>query len=384
MKNFIKSILGIAYRPFITRIKILIWFFPSLWSLTFLKRATKKRILIVYDLSTQPFSIGDILTVQEASLVLKEINKVDYIDIAIICEQHELKLNDKAFKNINSKNYFYHLSAIMPVAQVNPNLGSILGFNSYLELQEYILSNITRVHVWPSKWRASVTREYLYYLIFEDILYPFYKERGYLPHLESRELLKNWAKSFYHEKSNGLAPITVNIRNNPHFQTERNLNVDIWIEFFDYCKDRYPVKFFIICAPSEVDNRLRHMVNVVVVKDYFTNIENDLALISESIIHMGAPSGPATMSFFSDKPYLIFRSEFHLQHFCNSKIIVYEDESVQRFFFSNEFQIFIGQPETKELLIKYFSKIWSSLDLREKIFSQDIESSELNLDSWLR
>jgi len=384
MKIFLKSILGNAYRPIITRLKIILWFFPALCSVIFLKRPAKKRILIVYDLSTQPFSIGDILTVQEASLVLKERYSVEFIDIAILCDQQDPKLNDNAFKIINSKNYFYHLSAILPVAQVNPNLGSIFGFNSYSELQEYVLLNIERIYIWPSKWKASVTREYLYYSIFEDILYPFYEEYGYLPYLQSREMLRKWAKVFYHTNSNGLVPISVNIRNNPHFQTERNLNIDVWLEFFGYCKDLYPVKFFIICAASEVDNRLRVLDNVVVVKDYFTNIEQDLALISESIIHMGAPSGPATMRFFSDKPYLIFRSEFHLQHFSDSKIIKYEDQFVQKFFFSKENQFFISQHESKELLIKYFSKIWMSLDVEGMNFSNEIDSTDLNLDSWLR
>ena len=165
MKIYIRQILGVAYRPILVRIKVLIWFFPGLWSIFFLNRPKKKRLLVIYDLTTQPFSVGDLLTVQEASLVLNKKYGTEFIDIAIVCDQQDPKLNDSAFKKINSENYFYHLAAILPVAQVNPYLGSVLAFNSYLELQEHVLSNIDRVHIWPSKWQASVTRDYLYYSI---------------------------------------------------------------------------------------------------------------------------------------------------------------------------------------------------------------------------
>ena len=43
-----------------------------------------RRLLIIYDFSTQPFSIGDILIVQEASLVLRENFDVHTIDFAFV------------------------------------------------------------------------------------------------------------------------------------------------------------------------------------------------------------------------------------------------------------------------------------------------------------
>ncbi len=44
----------------------------------------RRRLLVIYDFSSQPFSIGDILVIQEASLVLRQVAGVDRVDLALV------------------------------------------------------------------------------------------------------------------------------------------------------------------------------------------------------------------------------------------------------------------------------------------------------------
>lgn len=382
LKYYLKKILGSRYRKFMNFFRTLVWLFPVIVTL-FLKEKNKKRILIIYDLTTQPFSIGDILTVQEASLVLKETHQVDVIDFAVVCDQDVLKTGDTFFKKINSNNYFYYLSSILPVAQVNPFLGSIFAFNSYTQLKSYIANNCDNMEIWPSGWKVKITREYLYYTIFEDLLYPYFLKMGRVPKLSSRKPLEIWAKNFYQKYAGGDLPVTVNIRNNQFFQKSRNVNIDIWIDFFKYAEKNYRVKFFVICALSEIDDRLKLMPNVVVVKDYNTNVEQDLALIDLSAIHLGAASGPASMAFFSDKPYLIVKGEMHLQHFSNKNLIKYSKENIQQFVFANKNQKFLRGEESLDMLIENFDEIWESFD-RFNYFSGMSNMSSEEVPNWLR
>ena len=381
-KLFFKKILGSRYRKFVNFFRTLFWLFPVITTL-FLKVKNKKRLLIIYDLTTQPFSIGDILTVQEASLVLKENCQVDLIDFAIVCDQDVLKKSSIFFKKINSDNYFFYLSSILPVTQVNPFLGSIHAFNSYEQLNTYISANYDDVKIWPSGWRVKITREYLYYTIFEDLLYPYFLKMGRVPKLSSRKPLEIWAKNFYQKYAGGDLPVTVNIRNNQFFQKSRNVNIDIWIDFFKYAEKNYRVKFFVICALSEIDDRLKLMPNVVVIKDWNTNIEQDLALIDLSAIHLGAASGPASMAFFSDKPYLIVKGEMHLQHFSNKNLIKYSKENIQQFVFANKNQRFLRGEESLDMLIENFNEIWESFD-RFNYFSGMSNMSNEEMPNWLR
>lgn len=361
-KNKVNFFTKISYRYFKNIYYIIVNIFKTFFNYNYKKIIFKKRLLIIYDLTTQPFSIGDILTFQQASLVLKDIHKIDIIDFVIVNNQQKLLFNDKVFNNINEDNYFYHLASILPVAQVNPYLGSIHAFNSFIELAKFINKYSSEYIVWPSQFKINFTKEYLYYDIFENILYPYYKLNGKLPALKSRNILSNWAKDFFKEHVNNLYPVTVNIRSNKLYQKERNLDIDSWIEFFKYCSDKYPVKFIIICSFSEIDIRFKNLKNVVVAKDFFTNVEQDLALISESFLHMGAASGPATIAFFSNKPYIIFKSEFHLQYFLKKNIITYDrSNNTQKFFFSLNNQYLIPGKDTLDIIKFYFIKTWNSI-----------------------
>src|SRR6266851_4190731 len=64
-----RRILGPLYRPIRRVVRFITWIFPSLGKLLLPAQSNERRLLVVYDTSCQPFNIGDILIVQEGSLV---------------------------------------------------------------------------------------------------------------------------------------------------------------------------------------------------------------------------------------------------------------------------------------------------------------------------
>jgi hypothetical protein len=354
--------------------------FPTLGKLLLPTHSNDRRLLAIYDLSCQPFSIGDILVIQEASLVLRERHHLDTVDFAIVYDPKHPASSDPAYVSITERNVMYHLSSVLPVAQVNQHLGSLFVFNSHLHLQHFIADNADLYNVWPPAWKFA-GREYLYYTVFNDLLYNCYNERGSIPHLACRRFLIDWAQAFYHGHVYPQVPVTVQIRNNKAFGTNRNLRLECWLEFFHYCEKRYPVKFVVVCALVEIDDRLRQCPNVVIAKDYHTGIEQDLALIQTAAIHMGASSGPGMIAVFNSKPYLLVNTDL-VPHFYRD---VVQEENFLRFFFASPLQHLAVGPETTELLIAEFAHMWAAVDIDSwKAYTNTENKLEREFFTWLR
>ena len=381
-----KDVLRPIYRPIKRVARFVIWAFPALVNLLSLRTAKGRRILAVYDTSSQPFSIGDLLIFQEASLVLCQLHQVDVVDMVVVYDADSPASSDPVFAaSITGGNIFYHLASILPVAQVNQNLGSLFVFNSYEQLERYITDNSERYYVWPSGWKFS-SREYLSPVIFNDLLFNHYKAHGAIPHLTCRPFLRNWAEGFYRDNVRPLVPVTINVRNNKAFHLHRNSQMDCWIDLFRHCETRYAVKFVVICARSEIDERWAACPNVIVAKDHHTGVEQDMALINTSAMHMGAGSGPATMAWFNSKPYLMVNTTYKEGEFFERPgMIRQEERHIQSFWFAGPFQRVANGTETAELLIKEFERMWETIDKKLWQSATDTRGgSDAGLGGWLR
>ena len=99
---------------------------------------------------------------------------------------------------------------------------------------------------------------------------------------------------------------------------------------------------------------------------------------------MGASSGPATMAWFSTKPYLIVNTDLDpdLYH----PAIVKHEDKVIRFAFATPVQGFTVGAETTELLIREFARMWEAIDV-EPWRSQSErmpDSADSVTETWLR
>jgi hypothetical protein len=320
-----------------------------------------RRLLMIYDLRNQPFSIGDILVIQEASLVLREQHQLGMVDFALLYDQEQPHCNDVAFSKITSENVLFHLASILPVAQVNQYHGSLFLFNSEQQIMRYIARNTDQYFIWPSAWNHCKGK-YHYYEIFNNLFHQYYIKHNSIPSLSCRQFMIDWADHFYHQHVFPGIPITVQVRKNEQIQSQRNLQLENWLEFFRYCQNRYPVKFVIVCALKEVDARMRQLPNVIIAKDHGTTIEQDLALIQMAAIHMGSSSGPGELAVFNSKPYLLVNSNTHLVGHNN----MIEENGLWRFPFSTPYQHHAPPPDTLELLIRQFEWMWSAVKRSER------------------
>ena len=386
LHTLLRRYLHPIYRPIRRFVRFVLWAFPSVYNFLPFRRNQGRRILAVYDTSSQPFSVGDLLIFQEASLVLCEKFSVDIVDFAIVYDPDNPASSDPVFAaSITEDNVLYNLASILPLAQVNQRLGSVFIFNSHKHLQYYINDNADRYHVWPSGWKTA-TREYLSPVVFNDLLYSHYQEHGSIPYLICRPFLSDWAEDFYCENVSTRVPVTVNIRNNKGWHLHRNSQLNCWVDFFQYCETRYPVKFVVICALSEIDDRLRQCANVIIAKDYHTGVEQDMALIHSSAMHMGAGSGPATMAWFNSKPYLMVNTTYKAGEFFEQPGMIHQvEDGIQRFWFAGPLQKVANGPESTELLIREFEKMWQVVDVQSWQAKTRINGDQNGgVNTWLR
>ncbi len=320
-----------------------------------------KRLLVIYDFASQPFSIGDILMYQEASLVLRSYYAVDRVDFAVTYDSADPVVADPAFSAIGPENFLSHLTTVLQAAQVNPHLGSAFLFDSHERAERFVSRHLDVYKVWPPLLRY-VNREYLYYHIFNDVLFSHFQKFGNLPHLTSRRPVRAWAETFIDEHVAQNVAVTVQLRRNPA-NPARNSDYDAWRSFFRESINRYPVRFIVICARHEMDAKLGEFSNVVFAKDYCTSVEQDLALIEIASMHIGASSGPGVMAIFNTKPYCFFNTGMRLDLYKG----LIQEGNASRLFFSSPQQRFVHGRESTDFLISEFDRMWSSFKGRASI-----------------
>jgi hypothetical protein len=365
-------------------VRFIAWNIRTSFSLLVGKASSKKRILLIYDTSSQPLSIGDIIIVQAASLALLRKYQCESVDFVLLYDPSALISSDQTYSEINNDNIFYYLSSVLPISQINQFLGSVMVLNSKELLTKIIVDNAETYEVWPSSWRFA-SRDYLYYEIFDKVIYRYYKETGQRIRLICRPFLLRWAKDYFLGNTHPQIPVTINIRNNQAYQQHRNSNLDVWYQFFLHCESLYPVKFIIICSQSEIDEKFRELSNVLFSKDIGAGIEQELALIQSSALHMGVGSGPISMAWFGDRPYLMVNTKYPPGYFENEDMLVSIGEGLSRFCFATEFQRIYSEVETVSFLIEQFSILMREVNINEWQSQSGLSQNQKNsLSTWLR
>lgn len=280
------------------------------------------KLLLVYDFTTQPFSVGDILSYQEMSLCLAKENGITEIDFVFTYDPKNPVQKVPAFRHINRENFCHYLPSLIPVAQVNPLVKSVSVRKHGDGLPKSDL-------VWPPR-----SKGYMFYEIMEHV-FKHYKTYGDVPKLSCKpEALKKAALGDF---------VSVQLRRNPH-NGRRDSNYFAWRQLF---RDRPEIKFVVVCERHEIDDSMR-LPNVTFSKDLGFDVVDDLAVVQSSTVHMGATSGPCVMAMFNDKPYFLYNSQHGQDRAAGFK---YEG-SKGRFVYSKPNQWVRMDKETPDLLNK--------------------------------
>lgn len=238
---------------------------------------------IVYDLSTQPFSVGDVLMYQQASLLFRDCERIDFI---VTYDPQNPVVPDRNLSHIRS-DFKGNLPWLMAAARVNRYLRTA-ALKTHDELK-----GMPPYKSWP----LGVTTYHYYAIMDQMVLH--YQQFGYVPALKPRDHIEQWARGYLEKHGR----VTVHMRRNPQF-IGRNSDYEVWRQFMCNNPDE---RFVVVCAPHEADDSLR-LPNVrMACDDVGSDVELICGLIEASAIHMGVSSGPAVMRIFSRKPYAIFR-----------------------------------------------------------------------------
>ena len=386
----VKRKIGAIVKPIRNLLGFLTWLFPSLARSALKFENGSDRILLIYDTTHQPFSIGDFLVIQEVSLALTREFSAKYADIAIVYDTKSPDKADKIFNGVvSTDNVLLHLASMMPVLNLNPKIGSLLIFNSKTVLESYVLENIDEyLTIWPSCLDYG-SGKYLNLHAFNTVLYNYFEKYKDIPSLSSSTLLKSWALRFIQQNIYPKVPITINIRNNPMWGGRRNSRIPEWIKFFQYSVKAYPnAMFIVLCAIKEIPEEFRGLSNVIFAKDFATELDQELALIELSAAHLGTNSGPAAMAYFNKNPYFIFSlpiDGIHHEYFSRKDMLVHVKDDISKFWFALGSQKFSSQPENVEALIGVFEEIWQSIDLEKwRVLQEGDLNISMDRHSWMR
>lgn len=262
--------------------------------------------MIVYDLRTQPLSVGDFLNYMEVGEVIGDR------DLAFSYDPASPVIRSHAFAHINAGNFMQH-------------------FAPYLSFTDKVFTK--RVHgSWPPDGKRG---QYLHYYIHNEVL------KGGVKPLTMKSL--PWATEFLKKHD---ANYVIQVRNNSR-TTNRNSNWMAWAQFMRRRKER----FVVVGYKGEQNHEIR-LPNVVIAKDFDTTMEQDMALVEAADVFMGASSGPATVAIFNSKPYRVFNTNV-FAGWVDGYIM---EGGRGHFRFSIENQVMIKGPESADLIEKEFEQ----------------------------
>jgi len=310
-------------------------------------RASGGRGLVVYDFSSQPVSVGDLLLARVAAECLRLRAPGQRVDIAFISESAGIA---DAAASIDE------VGRVLQAVRLDPELGNVFFFGDREEFERFLSTLPPATSIWPSP-AYYVSGQYSYYLLWNELLYDCFHRYRTLPHLRSAPRARAWAEGFVAGHAGARTAVSVQLRRNLS-NPARNSDFDAWIAFFDeYVRRGEPFVFFVVGSASEVDPRLAACPNVVLAKAFHTALDQDLALIDVCAAHMGAASGPSTMAFFSDKPYVLFgwRTTDHRYRDLHAQ------DNVRRFYFATPDQRLIADLETTDSIEAEFARIRHAL-----------------------
>ena len=346
-------------------------FYFNLIRLVFKPLTSNKRILGIWDYKALPWSVGDPMVFVETLSVLKLTHNAGKVDLCIIYDKENpvgnrgsvfgAKKTSIMGSNINRDNATDYMMDFLPIFGLSPFTGSIFQFNSRNEFYNFIKGNGHRYYIYPSlKEHLGETFNYYGGAYMNKIL-DFYKRNNYVPSLKVSERETGNSYQFYKDNlPEGAIPVTLSFKLTTH-DSQRNPDTDVWLAFIDKIGIDFPeVVFVIIGLREESFDGLRARPNVIIAKDFGTNIIEDVSLISASVLYMATTSGIGTIARFSELPYLIFQEPL-------TSLSMYGVKRDEQYCFSNENQKVFDTSitVTPELLYNEFKNVFQKINLNK-------------------
>lgn len=315
----------------------------------------KKRIMGIWDSTTQPISLGGLLILIEELQILRTIHGVDFADIGVICEETYLRsINlEQAKKNLVTlvNNNIQDDRLLIFVLKNIKGVDACYLTNTVEKLKKFI--NLHSYLTWPMiSEKGIVSHRYESTLFVQQ----YYREEGSIPYLYCKDDSVEWARNFITRYCLPRMPIVVHLKNSPNQQHCSNADLGAWLDFLNNSHKSYDTVFILI-GNEEATQRMRNLPNVLISKDFNSNLSRDLALIQMSFMFMGTASGPSTMAVFSDTPYAIYKDPDH-----HAEEMKDELGDSNHFAFAKPLQRILRVFQTRESLMTEFDYFYSHIN----------------------
>lgn len=308
-----------------------------------------KRILSIWDFRTVPYSMGDLITLL-AKLEIDQIRyNIDKFDIAFYCDS-EKPTRDFGDQKITVKNFYSHFMSLISTVYISKNLGSFFIFDNIDRLYKYIDDNKDNYVFIPSIEDIK-NKEFCYRKNF-NYIQAYYKETKNLPMLNCRQGTLENISLFYKKNILPKFPVVCHIRNSKS-QPERNAEVKEWNKFFIDTWYSNPNIIFIIIGTKEETKEFHGTIpNVIISKDYFNSVEEDMILLYTSLFFMGTRSGPLMMALLNKIPCVIF----------GYKPVRETLQENKKFNFMTDLQKLIFVKENKDMIKEEFDFLYKNVN----------------------
>ncbi len=319
-----------------------------------------KRILGIWDLRVSPVSLGGLLILIEELQMQCVIHKTHFADICVVGDAAHLLPIRGARADGGSVTLLDSAvckdSALLSVLLDMEGVGVCYLCDTIPALRDFVRASPYSYVTWPTlNEEGLVSHRYASTMFAQK----FYRENGFIPHLSCKAEFIRWAMQLVERYVIPCVSVVVHLKNNRNEQGCSNADSDAWLTFFEVCHQQYDVMFILI-GNEDIDQRVRKLPNILVVRDFGSNLSRDLALIQTASIFMGMASGPCNMALFSDIPYVIYKNPDH-----HAKQMTLELDKGNRFPFATPSQKVLLALETRENLTSEFAHLYSQIDRQD-------------------
>lgn len=302
---------------------------------------SNKKILGYWDFNQRLSKLGDFIAFLEMLNILRIEWGLNHdkknIDICFIDDNKHY--NTKQIRY--SKSYWFKKN-LQSLATINPFINSVFIFHSNKEFERFYQQNRTKYIRWPSTISGTVPIDY-------RRIEQFYKEKKYIPLLTIPTEIITEVNEFYKLHVYPALPIILHLRKNKH-SPERNSNLSEIKNFLKHYEKNESYRFIIICDKSEIPEEFRTLKNIFFSKDYFNDIEIDLAFIKTSYFSIFPSSGMACFACFSKIPFIGYGKYIYKEKYTSP-------HKKKHFAFLSKYQRIYHTSETSEWLISKFEEM---------------------------
>jgi len=322
---------------------------------------SRKCVLGIMDFRYAPYALGDTFTWLTNLQVVAHSRGGMPIEIVLVTLPE--KPASPMQRHINSYSYVQILENLLPAFLTCPSLRNIRVFENRKKLSHRLLGAVlARTASWPSL--TAHFRGNLDYYTHTKIN-AFYAEYKTLPRLRAPFGFHSETEIFRTKYLAGRIPIIINIRqraltNDPQALL-RDSAADAWYKFLTTARSRWPSAFFVIAGGfNEWERRFAALPNVIIPRMFGFGLGHELTLLFKGTPFFGSSSGFSAAATFSNTPYTITNFEHRAAKFVGMPV------GTERYPFALEHQWLSWKPETEQVLLDLFDRLWEATDDNRK------------------